>query len=274
MNEQLNDAPEVVSQEDLAEQTRIRREKLEELCSEGKSPFDITTFERTSDSQTIIKDFDKLENQDVSIAGRIMTCRIMGKAAFADIWDHKGRIQVYVRIDAIGEENFKEFKKWDLGDIVGLTGYVFKTKKGEISVHVKEITLLSKSLYPLPDKWHGLKDTDTKYRQRYLDLITSLETRDVFLKRSKIITEIRRFLDSREYLEVETPILGTLAGGAAARPFVTHHNALNVEMYMRIALELHLKRLIIGGFDKVYEVSRVFRNEGVDTRHNPEFTLL
>ena len=260
--------------EEYNEQVRIRREKLAELKENGENPFEITTFQRTATAAEIVEQFETLEGQTVSIAGRIMSWRDMGKANFIDLRDNSGRIQVYVRIDAIGEEAYAKFKSWDLGDIVGLSGEVFRTRRGEISVKAHEIKLLSKSLLPLPEKWHGLKDTELRYRQRYLDLIVNPDVKDTFVKRSRIITAIRKCLDQKGYLEVETPVLHAIAGGAAARPFITHHNALDIDMYMRIALELHLKRLIVGGFDKVYEIGRVFRNEGIDTRHNPEFTLL
>lgn len=261
-------------EQDLSELARIRREKLNELKQAGKNPYEITTFTRTAYTNEIHENFAELEGKQVSLAGRIMTWRDMGKASFVDLSDAKGRVQLYLKIDIVGEETYKEFGKWDLGDIIGISGKVFRTRRGEISVQVEEIKLLSKSLLPLPDKWHGLKDTDLRYRQRYVDLITSPEVRDTFLKRSQIIKEIRNFLDARGYLEVETPVLHSIAGGAAARPFITHHNTLDIDMYLRIALELHLKRLIVGGFDKVYEIGRVFRNEGMSVRHNPEFTML
>ncbi|MBC8576469.1 lysine--tRNA ligase [Yanshouia hominis] len=262
------------TQQDLSELARIRREKLDSLRAEGKNPFEITKYERTSCAREIAGRFDEMENQTVRIAGRIMTWRNMGKASFIDLRDASGRMQIYIRINDVGEEAYAAFNTWDIGDIIGVEGFVFRTRKGEISVHAKEIRLLSKALLPLPDKWHGLKDTELRYRQRYVDLITSPEVKETFVKRSQIIREIRSFLDGRGYLEVETPVLHAIAGGAAAKPFITHHNALDIDMYMRIALELHLKRLIVGGFDKVYEIGRVFRNEGIDTRHNPEFTLL
>ena len=261
-------------EESLSDILRIRREKLSDLCEAGKNPFEITKYDVTANTADIKNNFESLEGQDVSIAGRIMSRRDMGKANFIDIQDHTGRIQSYVRIDDIGEETFADFKKWDIGDIIGLKGFVFRTRRGEISIHAKEITLLSKSLLPLPEKYHGLKDTDLRYRQRYVDLIVNPEVKESFVKRSLIIREIRAFLESKGFLEVETPMLHNEAGGANARPFITHHNALNIDLYLRIALELHLKRLIVGGFDRVYEIGRVFRNEGMDTRHNPEFTLL
>lgn len=258
----------------LDEQHRIRIEKLNDLKVNGKNPYEITKFDFTHKAQQIRDNFEELEEKDVMIAGRITSWRDMGKANFIDIRDDSGRMQVYVRIDDIGEDNFKEFKKWDLGDIVGVSGFVFKTRRGEISVHAKSIKLLSKSLLPLPEKWHGLKDKEERYRKRYLDLIANPEIKDTFVKRSMILREIRSFLDSKGYLEVDTPVLHTLEIGAAARPFVTHHNALDIDMYLRIETELYLKRLIVGGFDRVYEVGRIFRNEGMDATHNPEFTSI
>ncbi len=261
-------------EQDLSEILRIRRTKLGDLKAENKNPFEITTYHRTAYAAQIVDRFEELDGSEVSLAGRIMSWRDMGKANFIDVRDSSGKIQVYVKINDIGEENYSDFKKWDIGDIVGVTGTVFRTRRGEISVHASRLTLLSKSLQPLPEKWHGLKDTDLRYRQRYVDLIVNPDVKEAFVKRSLIIKEIRSFLDSLGYLEVETPVLHTIAGGAAARPFTTHHNALDIDLYMRIALELHLKRLIVGGFDKVYEIGRVFRNEGISVRHNPEFTLL
>ena len=261
-------------QEQLSEQHRIRIEKLTQLKADGKNPYEITKFPVTIHNAEIRGDFDRLENETVSIAGRITSWRDMGKANFIDIRDSSDRMQVYVRIDDIGEDSFKEFKKWDLGDIVGVTGFVFRTKRGEISVHAKEITLLSKSLLPLPEKWHGLKDKEERYRKRYLDLIANPEVKDTFVTRSLILREIRKYLDDLGYIEVDTPVLHTLEIGASARPFVTHHNALDIDMYLRIETELYLKRLIVGGFDKVYEVGRIFRNEGMDATHNPEFTSI
>ena len=258
----------------LDEQHRIRIEKLNDLKANGKNPYEITKFDFTHKAHQIRDNFEELEEKDVMIAGRITSWRDMGKANFIDIRDDSGRMQVYVRIDDIGEDNFKEFKKWDLGDIVGVSGFVFKTRRGEISVHAKSIKLLSKSLLPLPEKWHGLKDKEERYRKRYLDLIANPEIKDTFVKRSMILREIRSFLDSKGYLEVDTPVLHTLEIGAAARPFVTHHNALDIDMYLRIETELYLKRLIVGGFDRVYEVGRIFRNEGMDATHNPEFTSI
>jgi len=261
-------------QEKLSEQHRIRLEKLTALKENGKNPYEITKFPVSILAKEIRERFDELENETVQIAGRITSWRDMGKANFIDIRDGSDRMQVYVKIDEIGEEVFKEFKTWDLGDIVGITGFVFKTRRGEISVHAKEITLLSKSLLPLPEKWHGLKDKEERYRKRYLDLIANPEVKDTFVTRSLILREIRSYLDNLGYLEVDTPVLHTLEIGAAARPFVTHHNALDIDMYLRIETELYLKRLIVGGFDKVYEVGRIFRNEGMDATHNPEFTSI
>jgi len=261
-------------EQDLNELLQIRRDKLAGLQEKGKNPFELTKFSVDCHSNEIIDGFEELEGKEVTIAGRIMTKRVMGKASFCHIADRNGQIQSYVRKDAIGEEEYAEFKHYDLGDIVGIKGEVFRTQKGEISIKAHEVTLLSKSLQILPEKYHGLKDTDTRYRQRYLDLIVNPEVKDTFIARSKIIKEIRNVLDNRGYLEVETPVLNTISGGASARPFITHHNALDMELYMRIALELPLKRLIVGGFERVYEIGRVFRNEGLSVRHNPEFTLL
>jgi lysyl-tRNA synthetase class 2 len=261
-------------EEDLNELLSIKRTKLSDLQEKGKDPFKITKYEVTNHGSDILDNFEQFEGKEVSIAGRLMTKRVMGKASFCHIQDRNGQIQSYVRKDAIGEEEYAEFKHYDIGDIIGIKGEVFKTKKGEVSVKAHEVVLLSKSLQILPEKYHGLKDTDIRYRQRYLDLIVNPEVKDTFFKRSEIIKEIRKYLDSIGYLEVETPVLHTIPGGASARPFITHHNALDMAMYMRIALELHLKRLIVGGFEKVYEIGRVFRNEGLSVRHNPEFTLL
>ena len=251
---------------------KIRKEKLEELKKQGKNPFEITKYNRTHTSEDVKNNFAELEGKDVSIAGRIVAKRIMGKASFCHIQDMQGKIQSYVSINDLGEENYAEFKTYDIGDIIGITGFVFKTKTEEISVHAKKVVLLTKSLRPLPEKFHGLKDTELRYRQRYVDLIMNPEVKETFLTRTKIIKEIRRILDSKGYLEVDTPILNTIAGGAAARPFITHHNTLDMDMYLRIANELYLKRLIVGGFDKVYEMGRMFRNEGISIKHNPEFT--
>ena len=250
----------------------IRKEKLEELRKQDKDPFKITKYNRTHNSEQIRENYDELEGKDVTIAGRMIAKRIMGKASFCHIQDMQGKIQSYVSLNDLGEENYKEFKTYDIGDIVGITGFVFKTKTGEISVHAKEMVLLTKSLRPLPEKFHGLKDTELRYRQRYLDLIVNPEVKETFIKRSKIIKELRRILEEEGYLEVETPMLTTVATGDAARPFITHHNTLNLDMYLRIAPELNLKRLIVGGFDKVYEIGKNFRNEGMDIKHNPEFT--
>ena len=250
----------------------IRKEKLEELRKQGKDPFQITKYNRTHTSEDVKNNYNELEGKDVSIAGRIIAKRIMGKASFCHIQDMQGKIQSYVSINDLGEEAYNEFKTYDIGDIIGITGFVFKTRTEEISVHAKEVVLLTKSLRPLPEKFHGLKDTELRYRQRYVDLIMNPEVRETFIKRNKIIKEIRRVLDNKGYLEVETPILNTIAGGAAARPFITHHNTLDMDMYLRIANELYLKRLIVGGFDKVYEMGRMFRNEGISIKHNPEFT--
>ena len=259
---------------DLNQLMLVRKEKLDKLKQEGKDPYTITKFNRTHTSKQIIDNYDELEGKDVTVAGRIMAKRIMGKASFCHIQDSEGKIQSYVSINDLGEESYKSFKEDDIGDIIGITGFVFKTRTGEISIHAKKVTLLSKSLRPLPEKFHGLKDTDLRYRQRYVDLIVNPEVRDTFILRSKIISNIRKILEEKGYLEVETPILNTISGGATARPFITHHNSLDIDMYLRIALELNLKRLIVGGYDKVFEIGRVFRNEGMDIRHNPEFTML
>ncbi len=261
-------------QQDMNQLMKIRREKLAELQAAGKDPFVITKYEVTHHTTEIKERYEELEGQHVSIAGRVMAKRVMGKASFVNVMDQNGNIQVYVARDAIGEEPYKEFKRMDVGDIIGLKGYVFTTKAGEISVHAEEITLLSKSLQILPEKYHGLTNTDMRYRQRYVDLIMNPEVRNTFVKRSQILREIRSFLDGRGFLEVETPMLVSNAGGAAARPFETHYNALDEEVKLRISLELYLKRLIVGGLERVYEIGRVFRNEGIDTRHNPEFTLM
>ena len=259
---------------ELTEVLRVRREKLAQLVEDGKDPFQITKFDVTHHSAEIKDDFDALEGTEVVVAGRMMSKRVMGKASFCNVQDLKGGIQCYVARDAVGEDSYKDFKKFDIGDIIGVRGEVFKTKTGEISIHASAVTLLSKSLQVLPEKFHGLTNTDMRYRQRYVDLIVNPEVKDTFVKRSKIIKEIRNFLDGRGFMEVETPMLVSNAGGAAARPFETHYNALNEDVKLRISLELYLKRLIVGGLEKVYEIGRVFRNEGVDTRHNPEFTLM
>ena len=253
---------------------QIRREKLKEMQEQGKNPFEITKFDRTNTAGEIKANYEKFEQKDVTVAGRIIAKRIMGKASFCTIQDSDEKIQSYVSINDLGEESYKAFKTYDIGDIIGITGFVFKTRTEEISVHAKEVTLLSKSLRPLPEKFHGLKDVDLRYRQRYVDLIMNPEVKETFIKRSRIISKIRNILDEKGYLEVETPVLNTISGGATARPFITHHNTLGIPMYLRIATELNLKRLIVGGYDKVYEMGRIFRNEGMDIRHNPEFTTI
>ncbi len=263
-----------VIEQDINKLQQIKRDKLSELVAKGEDPFVETKYDVDSYSLDIVNNFEEMEGKEVSLAGRIMTKRLMGKAAFFNIIDKQGQIQAYIRKDGVGEDTFAKFKTFDIGDIVGFKGTVFKTKKGEISVKVSSIILLSKCLRVLPEKYHGLKDTDTRYRQRYLDLIVNPEVKDTFVKRSEIIKEIRNFLDGRSYIEVETPVLHTVPGGAAARPFNTHHNALDMDIHIRISLELYLKRLIVGGMDRVYEMGRVFRNEGLSVRHNPEFTLL
>jgi len=263
-----------IVEENISEILKVRRDKLTRLREEGRDPFKITRYTPTHKSQEIISNYETMEGLQVVIAGRIMTKRVMGRASFAHILDSDGQIQIFVQVNELGKEAYEEFKEIDLGDIVGVEGTVFKTKKGEISVKAKEITLLAKSLQPLPEKWHGLRDTDLRYRQRHLDLIVNPDVRETFIIRSKIIRGIRNYLDQRGFLEVDTPILHNTAGGAAARPFITHHNTLDMDMYMRIALELHLKRLIVGGFDKVYEMGRIFRNEGMSVKHNPEFTMI
>ena len=260
--------------ENMSEQTEIRLNKLRALQEAGRNPYAITHFEVTHASDAIVRDYDALENTEVTIAGRLMSRRVMGKASFAHLLDCAGEIQIYVKRDDVGEDVYKDFKDWDIGDMLGVKGFVFKTKTGEISVHAKELTLLTKSLHPLPEKFHGLTNTDTRYRQRYLDLIVNPEVKDTFVKRSQILRELRAVLDGRGFLEVDTPILTPFEIGASARPFYTHHNALDMDMVLRIETELYLKRLIVGGMDRVYEVGRIFRNEGMDTKHNPEFTTI
>ena len=268
--ETRNQAPE----QELSEILKIRREKLAALQQEGRDPFKLTRFVRSAWSNEIRDNYEAFEGKTVQAAGRIMSKRGMGKAIFCHIKDDKGQIQLYVRSDAVSEQEFADFRKYDIGDIIGVSGYVFKTKTGEVSIHVESVTLLSKSLRPLPEKFHGMTNIELKYRQRYVDLIMSDESRRNFEIRSKFISYVRRFLDARGFMEVETPVLNTISGGATARPFITHHNALDIDMYMRIATELHLKRLIVGGIERVYEIGRIFRNEGMDTRHNPEFTTV
>ena len=261
-------------EQDINQLLKVRREKLAELQADGKDPFALTKFDVTNHSADVKENFEEYEGKTVSIAGRMMSKRVMGKASFCNVQDLKGNIQSYVARDSIGEEEYKAFKKLDIGDIVGITGEVFKTKTGEISIHASSVTLLSKSLQVLPEKFHGLTNTDIRYRQRYVDLIMNPEVKDTFIKRSRIISSIRKYLDSQGFMEVETPMLVSNAGGAAARPFETHFNALDEDLKLRISLELYLKRLIVGGMERVYEIGRVFRNEGLDTRHNPEFTLM
>ncbi len=262
------------NEKELTELLKVKREKLSAFQEAGKDPFVIVKYDVTNHGKEIKDNFNEFDGKEVSIAGRLISKRVMGKASFCDVLDRDGKIQSYVSKNDIGEENYADFKKFDIGDIVGIKGVVFKTQKEEISIKAHEVVLLSKSLRTLPEKFHGLKDQDLRYRQRYVDLIVNPDVRETFIKRSAIIKSIRKFLDSRNYLEVETPTLQTIAGGAAARPFITHHNALDIDMYMRIALELPLKRLIVGGLERVYEIGRVFRNEGISIRHNPEFTLI
>lgn len=269
-----NNEEKLMDEAEYGEQVRIRREKLKNLVAEGKNPFACTKFERTADSAAITADFAAFEGKRVAIAGRVLSRRMMGKASFAHILDAKGQIQIYVKIDNVGADAYEEWKKADIGDIFGVEGTVFMTHKGEISVSAEKMVLLTKSLLPLPEKWHGLKDNDLRYRQRYVDLIANPSVKDAFVMRSRIIKAIRDLLDSKGFVEVETPVLNTIAGGANARPFITHHNTLDLDMYMRIAPELYLKRLIVGGFDKVYEIGKMFRNEGMDVKHNPEFTMM
>ena len=256
------------------EQRQVRLDKLAAMRAAGNDPFTITLADQAQHAAEIADNFDAFDGKDVSVCGRMMSKRRKGKVSFIDIRDRSGRIQAYVRFDDVGEETYEDFKKWDIGDIIEIKGFVFRTNMGEISIHAKEIRLLTKSLLPLPEKYHGLKDTDTRYRRRYLDLIMNPDVKDTFIKRSAVIREIRNYLDNQGFIEVETPILVPNAGGAAARPFMTHHNALNEDLNLRISLELYLKRLIVGGLERVYEIGRVFRNEGIDVKHNPEFTLL
>lgn len=261
-------------EEDYNELVKERRQKFARLQEEGKDPFDVYKVDRTHTSKEVKENFESLDGQTVTVAGRLMSKRVHGKAGFSDMHDRYGKIQIYIKINDVGEEKLKEFKSFDIGDLISVTGMVFKTKTGEISIHINDFQLIAKSLKPLPEKWHGLKDMDLRYRQRYVDLIMNEDVRDTFLKRTAIIRYIREFLDKKDYLEVETPVLSSIAGGAAAKPFVTHHNALGIDMFLRIATELYLKRLIVGGFEKVYEIGKNFRNEGIDIRHNPEFTMI
>lgn len=274
MDNNTSNITEINEEENFNDQILVRREKLDALKSAGSDPYEITKYEVSAHTQVIRDNLDVLENSEVSVAGRLMSRRDMGKANFIDLHDTQGKIQIYVRIDDVGEESFAEFKKWDIGDIIGIKGFVFKTKRGEVSIHAKEVKLLSKSLIPLPEKFHGLKDQEIRYRQRYLDLIVNPEVKDTFVKRSMILRELRAYLDSKGFLEVDTPILTPFEIGASARPFYTHHNTLGMDMVLRIETELYLKRLIVGGMDRVYEVGRIFRNEGMDPKHNPEFTTI
>ena len=273
MSEQKNNQ-QAQPEQDLSQQTRVRREKLAALQAEGRDPFQITRFDWDATSAQIKDRFDEMEGQAVKVAGRLMSKRGMGKVSFCDLQDRDGRIQLYARQDEMDEAEYKEFKKYDIGDIVGVEGEVFRTQRGEMSVRARHITLLSKALLPLPEKFHGLTNTELRYRQRYVDLTVNPEVKRNFILRSQFIKHVREFLDSRGYMEVETPVLNTISGGATARPFITHHNTLDIDMYMRIATELPLKRLIVGGLDRVYEIGRIFRNEGMDPKHNPEFTTV
>ncbi len=261
-------------EQDVSEIRKVRQQKLKDLVDNGKNPFEIVSFDRSATAGGIVSDYEKFENKKVSVGGRLVSKRIMGKASFGHLLDSDGKIQCYFSRDDLGQEEYADFKKLDVGDIVGVEGTVFKTRTGETSIHAKRVTLLAKSMLPLPEKFHGLKDPELRFRQRYVDLIANPDVKEVFVKRSKIVSAIREFLDGEGFVEVETPVLNTLAGGANARPFITHHNTLDVDMYMRIATELYLKRLIVGGFDKVYEMGRIFRNEGMDPKHNPEFTTV
>jgi len=269
-----NNTNEVNELNELNEILRVRRQKLEELRNENKDPFKIVKYNVNASSADIINNFEAMEGKDVSVAGRIMSKRTMGKASFCHIQDKEGKIQIYVRINEIGEEAYEDFKKYDIGDIIGVEGSVFRTHKGEISIKANKIVMLAKSLLPLPEKWHGLKDIDLRYRQRYLDLIVNPDVKNTFITRTRIIKAIRKYLDERGFLEVETPLLNVIPGGAAARPFITHHNTLDIDLYLRISPELYLKRLIVGGLEKVYELGRMFRNEGISVKHNPEFTMV
>ncbi len=273
-SENIKQAPQQEVEIDVNEVKRVRIEKLNDLAQRGKNPFEIVSYNRTATAGEILANFDTLEGQEVSVAGRLVSKRIMGKASFGHIMDSDGKLQGYFSRDDLGVDEYQDFKKLDVGDIIGIEGTVFKTKTGETSIHAKKVTLLTKSLLPLPEKFHGLRDPELRYRQRYVDLIANPDVKEVFVKRSKIISTIREVLDKKGFIEVETPVLNTLAGGANARPFITHHNTLDIDMYMRIATELHLKRCIVGGFEKVYEIGRQFRNEGMDTKHNPEFTTI
>ena len=274
MTDAVNNVTEEMTEEKLSEILQIRRDKLSALKEAGKDPFEIVKYDVTANSAEIFANFEEMEGKEVSVAGRMMSRRIMGKASFAHIADATGKIQAYVKRDEVGTDDYTDFKKWDIGDIIGITGVVFKTQTGETSIHAHSIKLLAKSLLPLPEKFHGLKDTDLRYRQRYVDLIVNPDVRDTFVKRSMILKEIRAYLDSKGFLEVDTPILLPIEIGASARSFKTHHNTLDMDMYLRIETELYLKRLIVGGMDRVYEVGRIFRNEGMDTKHNPEFTTV
>lgn len=263
-----------VLEENFNQLIRERIQKFKNLQEQNKDPFEVYKVERTHTSKEIKDNYEDLEDTDVTVAGRLMSKRVHGKAGFSDLYDRYGKIQLYIKINDVGEEKLKEYKSYDIGDILSISGKVFKTKTGEVSIHITDFQLVAKSLKPLPEKWHGLKDPDLRYRQRYVDLIINQDVRDTFLKRTAVIRSIREFLDNRDYIEVETPILSSIAGGAAAKPFITHHNTLNIDMYLRIATELYLKRLIVGGFEKVYEIGKNFRNEGMDVRHNPEFTVI